>query len=179
MECLACAQCIDACDEVMGKLGRPLGLIRYDTLRGLEDLQPGRPSKRRWAYLALVVIALGGLGAATFSRSPFEARLMRAPGVPFVIDPDGTVRNQFLLRLVNKSAEARSFQLSSDGDADFAAPGSAIVLQPLESTRLPIFLSVPAARFHGPSKLTVRVRMQAGGREIEEILPAHLLGPLR
>jgi cytochrome c oxidase accessory protein FixG len=33
MECITCALCIDACDSVMEKLGRPKGLISYSTLR--------------------------------------------------------------------------------------------------------------------------------------------------
>jgi cytochrome c oxidase accessory protein FixG len=32
MECITCAQCIDACDGVMDKLGRDRGLIGYSTL---------------------------------------------------------------------------------------------------------------------------------------------------
>ena len=69
-----------------------------------------------------MLTALGGLSAATFTREPFEARLMRAPGVPYVVDTDGAVRNQFLLRLVNKSTSARSFTLTADGDVELAVP---------------------------------------------------------
>jgi polyferredoxin len=29
MECIACTQCIDACDEVMNRVGLPPGLVRY------------------------------------------------------------------------------------------------------------------------------------------------------
>lgn len=32
MECITCALCIDACDDIMGKLGREKGLISYSTL---------------------------------------------------------------------------------------------------------------------------------------------------
>jgi cytochrome c oxidase accessory protein FixG len=32
LECITCALCIDACDDVMGKLGRDRGLISYATL---------------------------------------------------------------------------------------------------------------------------------------------------
>jgi len=35
-ECIACAACIDACDEVMDKVGYPRGLVRYDTQHGIE-----------------------------------------------------------------------------------------------------------------------------------------------
>jgi len=40
-ECIGCAACIDACDAVMTKLDRPLGLIRYDSHRGFNG-QPTR-----------------------------------------------------------------------------------------------------------------------------------------
>lgn len=33
MECITCALCIDACDAVMDKIGKPRGLISYSTLR--------------------------------------------------------------------------------------------------------------------------------------------------
>jgi cytochrome c oxidase accessory protein FixG len=33
MECITCALCIDACDSVMEKVGKPKGLISYSTLR--------------------------------------------------------------------------------------------------------------------------------------------------
>jgi cytochrome c oxidase accessory protein FixG len=33
MECITCALCIDACDSVMEKIGKPTGLISYSTLR--------------------------------------------------------------------------------------------------------------------------------------------------
>ena len=32
MECIACANCIDACDTVMEKIGKPTGLVRYDSI---------------------------------------------------------------------------------------------------------------------------------------------------
>ena len=36
LECIHCALCIDACDEIMEKIGRPPKLIAYDTYRNLD-----------------------------------------------------------------------------------------------------------------------------------------------
>ncbi|MFN9728980.1 MAG: cytochrome c oxidase accessory protein CcoG, partial [Pseudomonadota bacterium] len=36
-ECIGCAECIDACNYVMGKAGMPKGLIRYSTERALTE----------------------------------------------------------------------------------------------------------------------------------------------
>jgi polyferredoxin len=35
-ECIACGACIDACDDVMDKVGMPRGLIRYTTQNALD-----------------------------------------------------------------------------------------------------------------------------------------------
>jgi polyferredoxin len=39
-ECIGCAACIDACDEVMDKMAYPRGLIRYTTENALNGLYP-------------------------------------------------------------------------------------------------------------------------------------------
>ena len=44
LECIQCALCIDACNEIMDKVGRPRGLVAYDTMRNLEHARPGDPS---------------------------------------------------------------------------------------------------------------------------------------
>lgn len=42
MECITCALCIDACDDVMAKIGRPRGLIDY---LALDDEPPTAPQQ--------------------------------------------------------------------------------------------------------------------------------------
>jgi len=41
MECIHCAQCIDACDAIMDRVGRPRGLVRY----GSRDEMAGAPRR--------------------------------------------------------------------------------------------------------------------------------------
>ena len=62
IECIGCAACIDACDDVMARLGRPRGLVRYDSLAGLGG------ARTRWARPRAVVYAvLLLIGAAVAS----------------------------------------------------------------------------------------------------------------
>jgi polyferredoxin len=42
LECIHCALCIDACDDIMKKVGRPTGLIAYDTDIAVADRAAGR-----------------------------------------------------------------------------------------------------------------------------------------
>ena len=40
LECIACTQCIDACDRVMDRLGKPRGLIRFSSQAAIEAARP-------------------------------------------------------------------------------------------------------------------------------------------
>src|SRR5208283_3373771 len=54
MECVHCTACIDACDGVMAKIGRPPGLIRYASLNSIERGEPFRCTPRMGAYAAII-----------------------------------------------------------------------------------------------------------------------------
>lgn len=165
LECVGCAQCIDACDDVMAKIGRDKGLVRYDSAQGFA----GRPRRvlrpRLVAYGALFGAALvAAVATATTLRDPFEANLLRARGVPYVLEGE-TVRNQLELHLVNKHPEAASYRIT----ASAPAPAQVVVAQPevrlesMQSLRLPIFVTVDAAAARGV-EVTVEVTDVAGGR---------------
>jgi polyferredoxin len=100
MECLACTACIDACDDVMDRLARPRGLIRYDSQEGLA----GRA--RRWVrprvllYTTLLAVGASVATLAARSRNHFEATLLRLPGEPYIVE-GGEVREAMQLHLVN------------------------------------------------------------------------------
>jgi cytochrome c oxidase accessory protein FixG len=143
MECLACAQCIDVCDEVMLKIGRAPGLIRYASINEL-----GGQAARVWRprlvlYIGVSLAATAGLLIALLARTPFEANVVRSTGVPWVID--GTrVRNQVALHLVNKNAAAARFRIAvaSPIAADVQLGQSAVELGSLAGARIPLVVTV-------------------------------------
>lgn len=158
MECIGCAQCVDACDEVMMKVGRDPGLIRYDSLAGLAGEKKRLARPRLYLYGALLLIASTGLFLGLSARKPFEANLLRVRGVPYVLAaPD--IRNQFELHLVNKnpSPSILRIELSSPVEAIFTTPSRAVELGSLESFRLPIFVSVPQEEFSAPFDVSIRI----------------------
>ncbi|MDH5490728.1 MAG: cytochrome c oxidase accessory protein CcoG, partial [Myxococcales bacterium] len=112
IECIGCAACVDACDQIMEKLGRARGLIRYDSLNGLE----GKPKRLRRPRL-LLYAALGALGliaatTAVRSHQSFEANLLRSAGAPFARS-EGQIRNSFQVHLVNKRSEETTYILEA------------------------------------------------------------------
>src|SRR6185369_3311812 len=149
MECLACAQCVDVCDEVMRKIGRAPGLIRYTSLREL-DGEPRKTWRPRLAvYTFASVVALAGAVLALAGRRPFEATVIRPPGIPWIIE-DGQIRNQLEIHLTNKSGARARFHLAVEnagaaqgGDSiDVRLGDSDLELPPLGDTRVPLVITL-------------------------------------
>ncbi|MFN7132328.1 MAG: 4Fe-4S dicluster domain-containing protein [Myxococcales bacterium] len=179
MECLACAQCVDACDEVMRKIERAPGLIRYDSLNALR----GRPHRvlrgRLVLYAALFALSSAGLLVGLWSRAPFEANALRAGGVPYVLGADATVRNQFELHLVNKRPDAAILQVAvlEGAGAEVVIAQRELALGSLESARVPVFVT---ARRDGavPARFPLLVLLQVGdGSGALKQLELQVLGP--
>lgn len=106
MDCIACTACIDACDDVMDKLARPRGLIRY---------QRGRLVRPRTIlYGALLAIGAAVFFLATRTRTTFDATLLRLPGAPFTRDERGEIRNDFVVHVVNKSSTTKTYVLEPE-----------------------------------------------------------------
>ncbi|HEX6558336.1 MAG TPA: cytochrome c oxidase accessory protein CcoG, partial [Longimicrobiales bacterium] len=116
LECIACARCVDACTGVMHKVGHQT-LIAYTTTAA----QQGEPHRRLRARTIVYGGLLSGIAAAAvfllLARVPFEASVARIPGSLYTIDPDGYVRNTYLLRIANNAAAARpvTFAVTADG----------------------------------------------------------------
>lgn len=124
LECVQCMACIDACDDIMGKLGRERGLIRFST----ENAIAGQPTRiwrpRVIAYALGMLGVLVALGITVRGREPVELRLTRQPGIPYMSLPDGRVQNPMRLRITNKDTEARAFEVEvvEPPDLELVAP---------------------------------------------------------
>lgn len=122
-QCISCGLCVDACNNVMEKVGLPKGLIRYDT----ENNQLARqtdPSFRdrlhfirpRSLYYATIITLVGGFMAyAIFTRSPLELNVIHNRNPLFVTLSDGSIRNSYTIKVLNKTHEDRHYQLRVGG----------------------------------------------------------------
>jgi cytochrome c oxidase accessory protein FixG len=117
IECIACAACIDVCDDVMDKMGSPRGLIRYTTQKEL-DHQPSRVLRpRTLIYGALLVALIVGFGAAVMLRSPVGLDVIRDRKSLYQLRDDGNVDNVYTIRILNKSERAQRFELHAKGSS--------------------------------------------------------------
>jgi cytochrome c oxidase accessory protein FixG len=119
--CIQCGLCIDACDAVMKKLGRPTRLIAYDTDMNVRRRLEGKLPiikllrLRTMLYTAIVVI-VGGMMIYTLATRDSEGiSVIHDRNPMFVRLSDGSLRNAYTIRIANKQLKHRDFILSVDG----------------------------------------------------------------
>ena len=119
MECIACTACIDACDEVMTKVNKPTGLIRYDSFISAPKMKLTF-TPRAGIYLSLCLAALTALTVALASIKPVDVQILRAKDSPYTVQTleDGTVEimNHFRVELSNQSGAKHELLFSTPND---------------------------------------------------------------
>jgi cytochrome c oxidase accessory protein FixG len=195
MECIGCAQCIDACDPIMDKLSRPRGLIRYASQAQLAGA-PERTSRARvWIYPALLALVLGTLGWQLAGRGGAKLWVLRADetSAAFQLLGDGRVSSLMRIKIENHGESAHAYELTLAAPTQAGAgAASAAGLAPLADVELLVpqpelrvgggasavmtaFAISPASAFRGgvrPVALVVR----EDGRVLRR-LDVTLLGP--
>ena len=141
-ECIACGACIDACDDVMDKMGMPHGLIRYTTQHAL-DGHSGRVLRPRiFVYGALLTALVAVWTWGVFNRSPLIADVLRDRNALYQQQGDRTA-NGYTLKLVNKTDADRSYRVRiesadaaslslKDAPLDVRVPAGEVVAQEVE-----------------------------------------------
>lgn len=106
LECVNCTACIDACDEVMEKVGLPKGLIRYATESEIENQEKFRFTSKMKATTVILALLIGFLGFLMYDRGSMEAKFIKPAGSTFFIK-NGKITNTFIYTLLNKSNEQK------------------------------------------------------------------------
>jgi polyferredoxin len=179
MECVGCAACVDACDEIMTKLDRPKGLVRYDSLNGLEGKPKHAARPRLFFYGGIAALWLIGAAFAFSHSAEFEANVLRHEGAPFSI-VDGQVRNSVRVHLVNKTSDRQTFVVEPDTESgiEYIIPQTRIELDSLGSTYLPILAVLPAEQMRPDLKLKLTISMEGHDeKRATKVVEAPFVGP--
>ena len=177
MECIHCTQCADACDDVMTRIGKPTGLIRYSSRELLEGHARHLVRPRTVLYPLALVVFLGGFGYALATRDAADVTVLRGTGEPFTRQDDGRIANQVRVKIANRTRADRDYRIEVGG----AAAGTVIVPQnPLrvaagETATTTMFVLLPRDSFDdGEHHVTVKVSDGAG---FATDIPYRLVGP--
>lgn len=171
LECVNCTACMDACDEVMEKIDRPLGLIRIDSIEGIEKGERKIFNPRVMAY-SLVLFVLIGLEVVLFSlRSDVEVLLLRTPGKLYQDQPDGKISNLYNYQMINKTsnhyANIEFKLLNMEGDVSLVGEKIPEVAKN-EKTEGALFVIIPKDKL-SDRKNKIEVGVYSDGQLIEKV----------
>jgi len=178
MECVACTQCIDACDDIMDKMGFEPGLIQYSSER--ED--EGKPRRfvrpRTVLYGLLFTVIASVFVIALTTRGSYDVNVGRAVGQPFMVLPDESVANRIRVRVRNQTPKEASYtiEVSEPARAEVKVVGvSPVAVPSQEMIRTEAWIVVPPRTFAaGRQTATIRIVFADGTEHVREF---PLLGP--
>lgn len=121
MECIACGLCIDACDDIMDKVGLPRGLIAYHTERFFDERTTETVEKfnfmrPRTVYYSLILVLVSvAMLYALIARSPLEIAVLHDRNPLYVKLSNGNIRNGYDIKILNKTHDHRYYTVQVDG----------------------------------------------------------------
>ncbi len=116
LECVNCTACIDACDPVMDKIGRPRGLIRFDSENNIVNKIRKIWTPRVIGYSAVLTVLAAFLTFLLATRTSFDATVLRSPGMFFQEQPDGRISNIYDVKVLNKTFEPATISIRVEND---------------------------------------------------------------
>jgi hypothetical protein len=161
----------------MDRLGRPRGLVRYDSLDGLAGNARRIVRPRIVLYTALGLVGAAVAFVATRGRTDYEAALLRLTGEPYALD-GGDVRDAFQVHIVNKRAEAASYRVEVEPAPAMAVlvPIPIVSVASLGDARVPVFLTVVRSSFHAEFPVRVHVTRVDDAKD-DVVVTGTFLGP--
>ena len=147
LECIHCAQCVDACDEVMRKVGRPIGLIRYSTQNRIE-----RTERRGFRYRLVIYPLLLGVMVTAFvvllvRREPVLVEQVRVLGANFAVAADGSIETPIEVLVENRTDVERTVRVTGAGDVEVAGGHAEVRVPASDAATLAFTVRAPAATF--------------------------------
>jgi cytochrome c oxidase accessory protein FixG len=135
-QCIGCAACIDGCDQVMEKVGKPKGLIRYSTTHAVEGKTTSVLRPRVLIYSALLLLIAAAAAASLWVRVPLKVDVIRDRAVIAREVANGDIENVYRLMIINTSEHGRVFDIEAAGLPTIHLDGETHVEVPSADNRL-------------------------------------------
>jgi cytochrome c oxidase accessory protein FixG len=148
MECIGCAQCIDACDAVMDKLHRPRGLIGYSSQSRLAGEKSRFFRPRVLIYPTILMAIAVAFFSLLLTQAPANVSVLRGAGKPYDVLPGGMIANGARVKIFNRERGPVSFFVAVDHDSMSVTGEENPIIVPGEQSRtVAIRVLAPASAF--------------------------------
>jgi len=152
LECIGCTACIDACDEVMERIEKPKGLIRYATGNSLKGIKSKFLSPRIAIYSVLLIAVISALIFSISKREDVVITVLRGKDSPYQIVNNNENReeiiNHFKLHIKNQTFENLNLQMSipdiwKEKNVQLVSQTETLALEGGMNSTLHIFIKFP------------------------------------
>lgn len=177
MECIACTACIDACDEIMEKIQKPKGLIKYGNI---SNKKISLTSSRASLYLLGVVICFIGLVYSIFNFQHSEAFVLRSQTTPYTLQIENGVSyvtNQFRFHVTNQSSESKKYKIEilNNPKAKITSQFNILSLEGKKSFDWHFFITIPQTATS--TSLILKISDAEISDEFQKEFTVQFLGP--
>lgn len=173
LECINCTACIDACNEIMARVKKPSGLIRYKTI---DNRRFSIKSLKTASYVALLSLCLVSFAVFLIQREPLDVTVLRETGLPFTTT-EAHVINRFKIHLINQSSQTSRYSMSLPEDLEWISAQKEIELTPGASYEWHVLIRVPRDLFKESAKITSTLSLISKDGAHRSIQGLTLIGP--
>ena len=178
MECVGCTACIDACDEVMDKIGRPLGLIRYASEKEIRENKKFKFTSRMKSYTAVLILLVGVMTYLIASSKPISGNISRVKGQLFQELDGGKLSNLYEAKILNKRNVPYPVELKvMDMEGVVKMVNKNPVIKKEGLTDLTFFVILDQSKVIKRSN-TIKIGIYAGNELVDEV-ETTFLGPFK
>ena len=179
LECVNCTACIDACDEVMTKVKRPTGLIRYASFNSISKKKKFKFTTRAIAYSIVLVLLIVLQSFLLAGRADLEVTILRTPGMLYHKVVDDHISNLYNYRVANKTNEDVEFELKllEEDLGTLRLMGDQHTVPAQGSSEGVFFIDIPNENYIKMKKKIV-IDVIVGDERIDRV-KASFLGPLK
>ena len=161
LECVNCTACIDACDNVMDKIDKPRGLIKYASENMILNRTKFKITPRIITYTVLFSILITITTVLMVKRKPIDVTILRMPGMMYQEQPGGKISNLYSVKLANKTFDPVSIKMELDDiEGEIMVIGSDIVLEPNAVSEAKFLVLIPKEKIKKMNtKLEIEILM--------------------
>lgn len=180
LECVNCTACIDACDDVMIKISKPTGLIRFASYNSISKGVRKLFDRRVAAYSVVLLALMTLLGFMIFTRSEIETTVLKVPGTLYQESADGFITNLYNIEFLNKTFEdiPLDIRIESPAEAIISRVGDQSVVVPAGNMQKGLyFIKIPKEDVK-EARTNIVIGVYREGQLMEKV-KTRFLGPVR
>ncbi len=178
LECVNCTACIDACDDVMDRIGYDKGLIRYASENNISEGKPFQFNGRLKFYTAVLITLVGLLISLLFLRNDVDTTIVRLPGKMYY-DEGENIKNVYTFKLLNKTTHDYDNidikLINHEGNVEMVGGNVKLDKQALKEGT--IFITIPKDKLKS-SHEKIKIGVYSNGKKIEEAV-TNFQGPMK